>query len=73
MVYKSIVAALKDVEFPTTKRSLIRRIGDREVELLAGKTMTMREILRACEHEDYESERDVFACPGVVSKVRRTA
>lgn len=73
MAYPSIISALKDVKFPISKRSLVRQIGDREVEILAGKMVTMREILRACDHENYESERDVFACPGVVSKVRKTA
>lgn len=71
MAYKSMVSALSDIDFPLSKRSLVRKTGDREVEILEGKTMTMREILRACEHEDYNSVKDVIQCPSIVSKVRR--
>ncbi|MBE0447674.1 MAG: hypothetical protein IBX64_06200 [Actinobacteria bacterium] len=73
MAYKSIVSALQGVDFPVSKRSLVRQIGDREVEVLEGKMMSMREILRACEHDNYESPRDVTACPGIASKVRHAA
>ncbi len=73
MAYPSIVSALQGVEFPISKRSLTNQIGDREVEVLEGKMMTMREILRACDHDRYESEKDVIACPGIVGKVRHAA
>jgi len=71
MAYKSMVSALRDIDFPLSKRSLVKRAGDREVEILEGKTMTMREILRACERDNYDSVKDVIQCPGIVSKVRR--
>lgn len=73
MAYKSMVAALQGVEFPISKRSLVKQVGDREVEILEGKTITMREILRACDHDNYNSPKDVTACPGIVRKVRSAA
>ncbi|MDI6715416.1 MAG: hypothetical protein QME63_00505 [Actinomycetota bacterium] len=73
MVYRSINAALEGVQFPINKSSLIREVGDREVEVLEGKTMSMREILNACPHDMYESEADVIKCPEIVDKVRHAA
>jgi len=73
MVYKSIVSALQDVEFPISKRSLMKQVGDREIEVLEDKTMSMSSILRACEHDNYSSPKDVVACPSIVSKIRKAA
>jgi hypothetical protein len=73
MSYPSIVSALTGVEFPIGKKSLINQVGDREVEVLEGKTMSMRELLNACSHDDYESEADVVQCPEIVSAMRHAA
>lgn len=73
MAYKSIVSALQGVDFPVSKRSLVKQVGDREVEVVEGTTMSMRTILRACDHDNYESPRDVTACRGIANKVRRAA
>jgi hypothetical protein len=73
MAYPSLVSALQGVDFPISKRSLINQVGDREVEVLEGKTMTMKELLNACSHDNYDSEADVIQCPEIVSTMRHAA
>jgi hypothetical protein len=73
MAYQSIVAALQGVEFPISKKSLINEVGDRQVEVLEGKMMSMRELLMMCSHDSYESDADVIQCPEIVSAVRHAA
>jgi hypothetical protein len=71
MAYPSMVSALEGVQFPIDKNALIAQIGDREVEVLEGQTMSMQELLNACSHNRYENVHDVIACPEIVSKVEQ--
>lgn len=73
MAYPSIVAALHDIQFPINKKSLINQVGEREIEVLEGKTMSMKELLNSCSHNNYESEADVIQCPEIVSMMRHAA
>ncbi|MBE0446914.1 MAG: hypothetical protein IBX64_02215 [Actinobacteria bacterium] len=72
MAYPSLVSALQGVQFPIDKNSLINQIGDREVEVLEGQTVSMRELLNACPKNRYETLHDVIACPEIVSMIEQT-
>ncbi|MCL6471918.1 MAG: hypothetical protein K6T91_03820 [Firmicutes bacterium] len=72
MAYPSIVSALEGVEFPINKKDLIEQIGDREVEIVTGQTLSMRELLNVCTKENYQNPHDVVGCPEIVQKIEST-
>lgn len=72
MAYPSIVSALEGIEFPKSKNELMNQVGDREIEVLEGQTISMNELLNACPQENYNNVHDVIACPEIVSKIEST-
>lgn len=72
MAYPSIVSALEGVDFPINKSELMSKVGDREVEVLEGQMMSMRELLDACPHDTYNGTQDVVKCPEIVGKIEGT-
>ena len=70
MAYSSISAAVGDVSFPIGKNDLIDQIGAREIELPAGQTVSMRELLNACSMDNYQTPEDVTSCPEIVSQLQ---
>ena len=72
MAYRSLVAAVEGVQFPIEKRAFMRKYGEREVEVLEGKVIALRELLRSCEKDSFESV-DVVGCKGVMQHIAKAA
>lgn len=66
----SLSKALEGVNFPISRQDLINQVGDKQVEVEEGKTMSMSELISACEHETYNSPIDVTSCPDIRNKMK---
>lgn len=73
MVYPSLISAVKDIDFPIDKKSLINQVGNREIEVLEGQSIAMKELLNACPHNRYDNPQDVVRCPEIVDKILKAA
>lgn len=69
MVYGTLEEAVRDVSFPKDKDELIDQIGNREVALANGETVSMRELLNTCPHEHYHTSDDVIKCPEISGRL----
>lgn len=66
----SLTQALSGVNFPISRQDLINQVGDRQVEVVKGKTMMMKDLLMACPHDMYNSPVDVTKCPEIEQKIK---
>lgn len=69
MAYNSVVSALEGVNFPISKQDLKNQVGNRDVEVVINQTMSMNELLDACEMDNFNSAGDVVKCSGLVHKI----
>lgn len=78
----SLVAALKDVNFPISETDLVSRFGDRQINVAEGRTVTLGELLnqcrqdkecrgrKECRHDRFNELRDLTACPLIAEAIQ---